>query len=203
MQRSRRSLVSAISAIALTLGLVSTIPVVFAYGNNTQWQTAFSGTCNVTAYCGQIGLPPGTTGGFWGWCAFGGSNGASSPGTTGTQGDCQITVYIDSPGQQGSNPFHTSQDVAGWVIAENVPHSICSLFPADTPCFFVTGGTVEFTGPGSPGPTGVQLPVPCTANPADNAGNPTCDTGIPAVPGHFALHPAPGVHLNIQVNKIG
>jgi hypothetical protein len=29
-----------------------------------------------------------------------------------------------------------------------------------------------------------------------------CDTGIPAVPGHFSFHPIPGVEFNVQVNKL-
>jgi len=193
-----------IAALALSIGLVATIPVAFAYGNNTQWQVGLSGTCKVAAYCAGIGLPPGTTGGFWGWCAFGGSSGSSAPGTTGTSGDCQITAYIDVPGSHATNPYHISQDITGWTIVTSPgPASICNLYPANTPCFFVTAATVEFQGPGAPGPTGVVLPSGCSADVSADVGNPACDTGISAVAGHTSLHPAPGVELNIQVSAIG
>lgn len=203
LKKNTRSLVSIIATISLFLGLASSIPAAFAYGNNTQWQIGASGTCNVAAFCADIGLPAGTTGGFWGWCAYGGSTGSAAPGTTGTQGDCQFTVYVNAPNQHATNPFHISQDITGWVIAANVPNSLCNANPPGTPCFFNTAGTMEFAGPGSPAPTGVTIPMPCTSNPADTAGNFICDTAIPAVPGHLSFHPAPGVELNIQVSKIG
>ena len=183
-------------AALLTMG----IPAVYAYGNNTQWQVGFSGTCNVAPVCAALfGFPPGYTGGFWGWCAFGGS---SADGATGTSGDCQITTYLNAPGSRATNPYHVSEDATSWEIAKG------SFFlPAGVPGFFITGGSLELTGPGAPGPTGVTIPLAAVCNlsnpPASLIGNPACDTGIPAVPGHMSLHPAPGVELNIQVNRIG
>ena len=62
--------------------------------------------------------------------------------------------------------------------------------------FLVTSGTLTLSGPGAPGPTGIPIPIP---SPCPGF---ICDTGIPAVPGHFSFHPGPGVELNIQVNKL-
>ncbi len=180
---------------------LSIAPTSHAYGK-AQWQAGFSGTCNNPSFCGFFGFPPGFTGGFWGWCEFGGSNGASSPGTTGTSGDCQISVYVNPPGQTATNPYHISQDVTSWLI--DTGSLVCPS--TSMPCFFITGGSLELTGPGSPGPTGVQIPLAAVCNlsniPASLAGNPACDTGIPAIPGHFSFHPGPGLEFNLQVTHI-
>ena len=126
---------------------------------------------------------------------------------TGSSGDCQITVYFNPAGTHARNPYHVSQDVTSWLMASGVPNSLCVLgFGPTTPCFFITGGSLKLSGPGAPGPTHVPIPLAAVCDlsnpPTSLAGNPACDTGIPAIPGHFSIHPIPGVELNIQVNQI-
>ena len=190
-----------LSTLVLAIGLFAITPATLAYGSGAQWQIGFSGTCNVAPACAFFGFPPGFTGGFWGWCEFGGSSGSSAVGTTGTSGDCQITTYLNAPGTHATNPFHISQDVTSWMIATG-----SAFVLPGTPSFFITGGSLELTGPGAPGPTGVTIPLAAVCNlsniPTSLIGNPACDTGIPAVPGHFSQHPVPGLELNIQVNQL-
>jgi hypothetical protein len=202
MQHNPVRRLAIVSALLLALGLYAITPATLAYGSGAQWQIGASGTCNVASVCASVlGFPPGFTGGFWGWCDFGGSSGSSAVGTTGTKGDCQFTVYLDAPGTQATNPYHVSQDVTSWMIATG-----SAFLPPGTPGFFITGGTLVLTGPGAPGPTGVTIPLGAVCNlsniPTTLVGNPACDTGIPAAPGHVSLHPAPGVELNIQVTQI-
>ena len=82
--------------------------------------------------------------------------------------------------------------MTNWVIQSGSPF----VFPPGAPDFLVTSGTLTLSGPGAPGPTGIPIPIP---SPCPGF---ICDTGIPAVPGHFSIHPGPGVELNIQVNKL-
>jgi hypothetical protein len=179
------------SLLAIVGTFVAT-PSAMAYGRTAQWQIGFSGTCTVSSVCGPIFGIPGT-GGFWGWCEFGGSNGSAAIGTTGTTADCQITTYSRTSTGVPTNPFHISYDVTGWVIQKSSPIT----FPPGGPDFLLTSGTLELSGPGAPFPTGVPFPFSQPGCPPQ-----VCDTGIPPVPGHFSFHPVPGVELNIQVNKL-
>jgi hypothetical protein len=130
--------------------------------------------------------------GFWGWCEFGGSNGSSDVGTTGNQADCQVTTYF-GPGTS----FHINYNVTGWVIQANSPFVI----PAGFNDFLLTSGTVTLSGPGVP--PGIPAHVPIGFPFPDGSCPPMiCDTGIPAVPGHFSLHPTPGAEFNVQVTKL-
>jgi len=182
-----------LSAMLATLTLVTAAPSALAYGSADQWQTTFSITCNNTSLCpaasGIFHSP--STFGFWGWCAFGGSNGSSAVGTTGNTADCQFSFYTRPP---ANDVFHFTYDVTGWVI-----NTGSVVFPSGPPTFFVTSGTFEVQGPAASlagFPTGVPIPFPspCPAV--------LCDLGIPAVPGHFAAHPFPRYEINIQVTKI-
>jgi hypothetical protein len=176
-----------ILTLTITAGLLllsSTIPGAHAYGNTAQWQVGFSGTCNVPTMCG----PPGGTGifGFWGWCAFGGSSGSTNVGTTGTIGDCQVTVYARSGLGQPINPTHIAIDITGWKIMSS------EMSPTGS-SFFITASSLECTGPGASLPptpfSGCALP-------------PGGDTGIPPIAGHYPFSPFPGFHINIQVNQL-
>ncbi len=188
-------ILTALTSLGLfAIAAISPLAIAQAYGNNTQWQVGFSGNCANPIYCSVFGFPSGFTGGFWGWCAFGGSNGASTVGTVGTQGDCQFSVYVTPPGTHATNPFHISQDITSWNIGLGTKFGNPSV-----PSFFAPSGTVEFTGPGSFFPTGVPIDVSLVC-PALGF---VCDTGIPAVAGHTSFHLAPGVALNIQVTHIG
>ena len=166
--------------------LASILPSAHAYGNTAQWQVGFSGTCNEPTMCG----PPGGTGtfGFWGWCAFGGSSGSTAVGTTGTIGDCQVTVYARSGLGEPINPTQLAIDVKSWKIIASQMSPTGASFGIDP-----TTAILECTGPGAslpPGPeTGCALP-------------PGGDTGIPPIPGHYSLSPFPGFHINIQVNQL-
>ena len=182
--------------LARTLALSSALAVLLvvaatsqagAYGSNTQWQTAFSGTCSSNTSACPFG-PNGVHNGFWGWCAFGGS---AADGLSGTAADCQITTYAGP-----ASSIHIAYDVTNWTISPG------SLFlPPGVPGFFITpgAGTLEINGPGPVPPfvtKGVPFPIP---NPCPTF---ICDTGIPAVPGHISFHPSPGVELNIQVTHL-
>ena len=190
-QKLVRTLV--LSSLLATLTLVAAAPSAWAYGNTEQWQIGFSGTCTNTALCpaaSGIFHSPGTFG-FWGWCAFGGSDGSAAVGTTGTTADCQFSFYTRPP---ANNVSHFTYDVTGWKIDTG-----SVLLPPGVPSFFVTSGTFELQGPGAAilgFPTGVPIPFP-TPCPAV-----LCDTGLPAVPGHLALHPFPGYEINIQVTRL-
>lgn len=172
--------------VAAMLGVLAASPAL-AYGSSDQWQTGFAGTFNSSA--GNFG--------FWGWCAFGGS---SASGTTGTTADCQIANYFSGRGAP-LNPFQVSFDVNSWLIA---PGS--AFLPPGVPGFFFTGGTAELTGPGVPPGVPARVPFPLAAvcnftdAPANLIGSP-CDTGIPAVPGHFGFT-GPGFEIQIQVTKV-
>ncbi|HEV2237185.1 MAG TPA: hypothetical protein VGR57_11035 [Ktedonobacterales bacterium] len=186
----RTLLLSAVLAILL---LVATASSALAYGNTEQWQIGFSVTCNNSSLCppaSGIFQSPGPFG-FWGWCAFGGSNGSAAVGTTGSTADCQFSFYTRPP---ANDVFHLSYDVTGWKI-----ESGSALLPPGVPGFFVTSGTYTVQGPGAAIlgiPTGVPIPFPspCPAV--------LCDTGLPAVPGHVDLHPFPGYEINVQVTQL-
>jgi hypothetical protein len=186
-RRFTRTLV--LSSALAAFGIFAAAPSALAYGNTEQWQAGFSGTCSSNSVCPFGPVPARGATGFWGWCAFGGSDGSSAVGTTGKTADCQLTTYF-GPG----TTFHVSFDITGWVIQAGSPFA-----PPGVPDFLITGGTVELSGPGAAStglPTGVPIPIPSPCPPM------ICDTGIPAVPGHFSFHPSPGVEFNIQVNKL-
>src|SRR5437588_11281205 len=75
------------------LFLVAATSSASAYGRADQWQTAFSGTCSSQSACTFGPAPSKGASGFWGWCAFGGSDGSSAVGATGTTPDCQSTSH--------------------------------------------------------------------------------------------------------------
>jgi hypothetical protein len=178
-----------------TLGVLANAPSALAYGNTAQWQVGFSGTCSSNSSPGVF-CPGGVRTGFWGWCEFGSSNGETTVGTTGTSGDCQVTTYFGAITGQPTNPFHISYNVTGWVIHANSPF----VLPPGLPDFLLTSGTVTLSGPGVP--PGIPVHVPIGFPFPDGSCPPMiCDTGIPAVPGHFSLH-SPGLEFNVQVNKI-
>jgi hypothetical protein len=181
-----------LSSALAAFGIFAAAPSALAYGNIEQWQVGFSGTCSSQSSCPFGQVPARGATGFWGWCAFGGSNGSSDVGTTGTTADCQITTYF-GPG----TTFHISYNVTGWVIQANSPF----VLPPGLPDFLLTTGTVTLSGPGVPAGIPAHVPI---AFPFPNVGCPpmVCDTGIPAVPGHFSFHPSPGVEFNVQVNKL-
>src|SRR5260370_5262573 len=176
------------------LGVLANAPSALAYGSNTQWQTAFSGICSSNAPASAF-CPGGVHTGFWGWCAFGGSNGDSTVGTTGTTADCQITTYFGS-----GTSLHIDYNVTGWVIQANSQFT----FPPGQPDFLLTSGTLTLSCPGvASAPFPPHLPIPFPFGPPINGCPPfICDTGIPPIPGHFSFHPTPGAEFNLQGTKL-
>ena len=178
----------ALSSVLAVLLLVAATSSAGAYGNNTQWQVGFSGTCSSQSSC-PFGPAPATgASGFWGWCAFGGS---LPDGMSGTFADCKLTTYSGP-----ASSLNITYDVTHWFINTG------SVFlPPGVLGFFVTpgAGTLEITGPGPVPPfvpKGVPFPIP------DPCPTFICDLGIPALAGHFSFHPSPGVALEIQVTKV-
>lgn len=186
MRRSlARTLV--VTVTVAVLGILANAPSALAYGSNTQWQAGFSGTCSSQSSC-PFGPPPARgASGFWGWCAFGGS---SVDGMTGTSGDCQLTTYFGP-----ATSFHISFDGRGWAIRTGSQF----VFPPGAPDFQFTDVTVEATGPGAR-LMGIPTGVPFTFT-DPNCPPMICDTGVPALAGHFSYH-ARGVELNIQVTHL-
>jgi len=178
-----------VTVTVAVLGILANAPSALAYGSADQWQAGFSGTCSSQSLCPFGPVPTQGATGFWGWCAFGGSSGSSDVGTTGTTADCQVTTYF-GPG----STVNLSYNVTAWMIVFD-PESPLSI---GLPDFLFTSGTVTLSGPGVPPflPSHTPLPFPNPCPPF------ICDSGIPAVPGHFSFHPSPGVTFMIQVTKL-
>jgi len=177
------------------LGILANAPSAVAYGSADQWQAGFSGTCSSQSLCPFGPVATNGASGFWGWCAFGGSNGSSDVGTTGTTADCQVTTYMGP-----SSSLHINYNVTAWIIQAGSPFSL------GLPDFLFTAGTITLSGPavvGNPFGFPAHVPIPFPFGPPINGCPPmVCDSGIPAVPGHFSFHPSPGVELNVQVTKL-
>ena len=176
---NKQSKILTLTTTASLILLATLLPSAHAYGNTAQWQVGFSGNCHDVTSCHG-------TAGFWGWCQFGGSSGSTAAGTTGTLGDCQVTVYARSSLGEPNNPTHQSIDITGWKIMP-------SFMSPTGLSFQITASTLECTGPGASLPptpfTGCALP-------------PGGDTGIPPVGGHYSFSPFPGLKINIQVNQL-
>ncbi len=186
---------SLIAALTL-LSSFALIPAANAYGQE-QFQIGFSFNCN-SAVAGNVcnGV------GFWGWCTFGGG---------GTTGDCQITFYNFNGvlGLPAFGPAHLSIDYTRWTTGTG---SFALPTQPSLPGFFAMGaGTSILTGSGA---NILQALFPssftCPSTPVPSP-NFLCDTGIPAVPGHYTwnqipflpfLPTQPGLHLNEQVTQI-
>ncbi len=183
-----RRIIISLFLLAPLLVLPAVAPVARGYGIE-QWQVTFSFNAN---------NQPSAAGtfGFWGWCTFGGS---ASDGLSGTTGDCQFSFYF----LPAVTSIHVSQDITSWHIAKG------SMFlPPTLPAFFADSGTVTFTGAGAAAfglPTGVPINVGLLCGGFFNF---LCDTGIPAMAGHFTFQSLagfsapPGTHFDIQVTHI-
>jgi hypothetical protein len=175
-----------------TLGVLANAPSALAYGSTDQWQVGFAGTCSPQAPTSFF-CPGGVSTGFWGWCAFGGSDGKSTVGTTGTTADCQLETYFGN-----GTSLHVSYNVTGWVIQPGEPFSF------GLPDFLFTKGTITLAGPGvatTPFPAHVPIPFPF-GPPINGCPSMICDSGVPAVPGHYSLPQSPGMQLSIQVTRL-
>jgi hypothetical protein len=179
--RSTIKLAACIPLVLLAFALFAATPV-RAYGQ-AQWQVTFSFTCSASPCAGF---------GFWGWCDFGGS---AADGQTGTSGDCQIDNYNFNGafGIPTFSPFHINQDIHQWHMATG-----SADLPPGTLGFFADAGTVSFTGAGA---TGLGLPTNTPINFVPLCSHGLfflCDTGIPAVAGHYTLNTIPVFGLTSQ-----
>jgi len=167
---------AALSAILAVLPLMSTtIPAVHAYGNTALWQIGVSLNCNNPSFCGTM------LGGFWGWVEF----------DSGGLGDGTLTGcgHLTGPTSQGTaGADHFNAEITGWTIMSG---------SAGPMTFFVTSGTMTFTGTI---PRGPPITVPISPTPLD--------TGFPAASGHFSsqtifgLRAPPGTNFEIQVVQL-
>ena len=195
--------IMAVSSLLIMMPLFfGAVAPVHAYGPE-QWQIGFSFNCNApVSFCAGFA--------FWGWCAFGGS---------GTTGDCQFSIY-NLKGNIGPayGPTHFAVDYTGWVVGRG---SVLIPTQPTLPAFFASGsGSLTATGPGAP-VLGLSSGVPTTFTCAPTPGarpvplSPAlfflCDTGLPAVAGHYTysmiplfsfLPPQPGIHYDVQVTQI-
>jgi len=178
-----------LAAVALMVGttlavLGASAAPAMAYGHNGSldvWQIGLSANCNNPSVCGN------ELGGFWGWVVF-----TQDPATGETDADAELTgcghmVRAGGPGLAGAGHFSVEGE---WAIA---PGS------AGAQTFFLTGGTMTFTGHGTP----TTVPLTNDDGSLTTPQNPF-DTGIPAVPGHYSTaeilgFTAPGVAYQIQV----
>jgi hypothetical protein len=151
--------------------LVGAPSSVAAYGPNAIWQIGLSFNCNNPDVCGA------ELGGFRGWVEFDSGGGGDATLTGCSHMTAAGPVHV-------AGADHFSIEIEGWTIASG---------SAGPQTFFITAGTMTFTGRGG------RTTVPSTE---------PIDTGIPAVPGHYStqeilgFNPPPGVAIQIQVVKI-
>jgi hypothetical protein len=212
IHRSFKKRYSILALISTGLILALSISVSQAYGP-PNWQATVSGNCNNKVVCGFTDPVTGQfysiTGGFWGWCAFGG--GVQS----GNNADCQSQSYSFVRGGVNlpcpivcGDPQHNSISGSAWIIGPSPFNGLQD--------FLITQGTIVISGPFVEEILGTGLPVPlgCVAS----SQTITCDiatsfgvfdTGIVAIAGHFGSQGCtsppnvlPGCHYNQQVTEI-
>lgn len=209
--RGARAALAVGVAIALTLSFaIVAAPGARAYGA-ANWQAAFAGT---------ITSPTSGNSGFWGWCDFAGGSG--SPASSGNEADCQVSAYF--------GPSHALQGVDS-IHGTAWDEELCTLQPCLTADdFFITAGTMTFSGPAASGLIAIGGPqltgagctiagntvtcslaiwsaIPPGCSPGSCLYNP--DTGVPDVAGHYnengliPLFVPGGVgELQIQVTQV-
>jgi len=176
-----------VAALMKRIGLVSALPLLVAtalswslltapaanaYGNKALWQVGLSFNCNNPSFCGN------DLGGFWGWVEF----------DQGFTGDAELTGCGHSVGGggPGGGAGHASVDITLWHIGPAQPGD--PTYPGGQ-VFYVDDNVTTLVGHGPP-----QV-VP---HDPDFLG----DSGIPAAPGHYSFHPAPGVAFDLQVAQL-
>ena len=162
----------ALVALAIPLVLAGTAGAYGGGSTHDTWQIALSFNCNNPSFCGD------DLGGFWGWVEF------DRSGTT-TWGDaslagCGHSVGGGGPGSAGAGGIQL--EITSWHLGPAQPND---PNPGGQ-VFYVDGNEATFTGHGNP---------VTVVNDPEFMG----DTGIPAEPGHYSYHPAPGVAGETQV----
>jgi hypothetical protein len=183
--RNSKKLIAMLPITLIAIAALSFTPLAHAYGS-ANFQAGFAGTGVLKGNGQQFG--------FWGWCDFAGGTG--SPATAGNEADCVSNNYFQTPG--GRLQVQISVQGTAW------DEEACSFPPCATgDDFFITAGTVTLSGPfvlvleqsGPPPPvcTAAGTVVTCPISFLESVGFYNPDTGIPTVPGHYALLPAFGI----------
>jgi hypothetical protein len=161
-----------LAAVAAALALAGTAGAYGGGSTHDTWQIGLSFNCNNPSFCGN------DLGGFWGWVEFD----RAADGTI--TGDAQLTGCGHSVGGGGPGAGAGHSDVDATAV---------HLGPAtaDDPnpggqTFYVDHNVVTNTG---------RFPGTFVDDP-DFLG----DSGIPAEPGHYSFHPAPGVTFVVNVS---
>src|SRR5215469_14750781 len=97
--RQKLMRIGVLGSVLLILGLSTASPA-WGYGNAHQWEITFSANCTNASLCPAAAsgvFPALGTWGVHGWCTWGGSDGSSAVGTTGTIADCQFTFDSRPP----------------------------------------------------------------------------------------------------------
>ena len=157
------------AAAVLTVGLASPASAYGGGAGHDTWQVGISGNCNNPSYCGADGL-----GGFWGWVEFDRFADGTITGDAQVTG-CGHTTGGGGPGSAGAG--HADVDITSAHLGPAQPND---------PNFGTPGAQVFSID------SNLVNGVP---NDPDFLG----DSGIPAEPGHYSFHPAPGVAGNLQV----
>jgi len=172
----RSIMVMAVSAMAL-FGVLAGGSPASAYGGGAThetWQAGLSFNCNNPDYCGADGL-----GGFWGWFEFD----RSADGST-TWGDAELAGCGHAGpggGPHSAGAGHISVEVTSWHLGAPGPDD-----PPNVQMFYIDGNEVTYYSQGQ-------------KQTVDDDLNFLGDSGVPATPGHYSFHPAPGVAGVIQV----
>lgn len=177
------SLFTRLSRVLATFALLAVVlgaapSTAGAYGPNALWQIGLSFNCNDPSLCLN---PPFGIGGFWGWIEFDAAG----------MGDATLTGCSHLSTSLGvlTGADHLQVQITNWTIGPG------SAGPAT---FFITDGTVTFTGVNTKGAP-VTVPLSVLGG---------LDTGVPAAAGHYSVPsvmgftPPPGVNFQIQVVQI-
>lgn len=170
---TRPKMLSLLVAVATVAGMGLMANPAQAYGGGAghdMWQIGLSFNCNNKDYCGS------ELGGFWGWAEF------DRAGST-TWADAQLAGCGHNIGGGGGGAGHLSLDIQSWHLGPATPND--PNYPGGQ-TFYIDSNEVTFTGHGS------SVTV-------DDDPEFLGDSGIPAEPGHYAFHPAPGIAGVVQV----
>jgi hypothetical protein len=168
--RTRRLFLLASLAGVLACTVAASATPAFGYGK-ANWQATLNGTF----------VKPGGGGeGFWGWCAFAGSN---DSGATGNDADCELAEYYRDPATNTNWTCHLSIDGTNWT----------SLGPGDfSPTSFHMDGSLTING--QQHLTQAEQDA-CVGffytgdpnSPSSDRSFTNVDTFIPGAPGHYNL----------------
>jgi hypothetical protein len=164
----------ALVALVIPLVLAGTAGAYGGGSSHDTWQIGLSFNCNNPSFCGN------DLGGFWGWVEFDRWSDGSITGDAQLTG-CGHSVGGGGPGSAGAG--HSDVDATEVHLGPATPDD--PNFPGGQ-TFYVDHNVVKNVG---------RFPGTFVDDP-DFLG----DSGIPAEPGHYSFHPAPGVAMTINVS---